>query len=519
MISDNQSIQELAALLIAHGVKDIVLCPGSRNAALTHTLSQTPQFQCHALTDERSAGFYALGISLSTGKATAVCVTSGSALLNLHPAVSEAYYQRVPLVVISADRPKAWIGQMDGQTLPQPGVFGSLVRCSVQLPEIHTDEERWYANRLINEALLSATQGEGGPVHINVPISEPFYEFHTECLPQVRVIRRHTLTEFLEQAWWLHREKCLIVVGQHPSSLHFPQGYTILSEHIGNQQQGIRGNLDALIANIPEDALEDFRPHLLITIGGHIVSKRFKQFLRNHPPQHHVHLSPTGEVTDTFQCLTDIVTCTGEEFCLAANIHDNPTQTKEAQTYAQMWECLADDVRMKEGKKTLSEEESAVRLLLSQLPQDAVLHLANSSAVRLAEKFPVREKVLVQCNRGVNGIEGSLSTAVGYATAQPDRQHFVVIGDLSFFYDQNAVWNTHLPQNMHILLLNNGGGKIFETLPIPDDSRSRDFICGRHHTSAEAACRQYDIRYLSGQERMAEFVASEQCTLLEINTI
>ena len=519
MISDNQSIQELAALLLAHDVKDIVLCPGSRNAAITHTLSQTHQFRCHALTDERSAGFYALGISLSTGKPAAVCVTSGSALLNLHPAVSEAYYQRVPLVVVSADRPQSWIGQMDGQTLPQPGVFGSLVRCSVQLPEIHTDEECWYANRLINEALLSTTQGEGGPVHINVPISEPFYEFHTESLPQVRVIRRYTLPEFLEQTWWLHREKCLIVVGQTQSPLKFPRGCTVLSEHLGNQQEGIRGNLDTLIANIPEDASEDFRPHLLITIGGHIVSKRFKQFLRNHPPQHHVHISPTGEVTDTFQCLTDIITCTGEEFCLAANIHDNPTQTKEAQTYAQMWERLADDVRIKEEKKALSEEESAVKLLLSQLPAKSVLHLANSSAVRMAEKFPLRKEVLVQCNRGVNGIEGSLSTAMGYATVQPDLQHFIIIGDLSFFYDQNALWNTHLPQNLHILLLNNGGGKIFEGLPIPDDPRSRDFICGRHHANAEAACRQYGIRYLCGQEWMADFVVSEQCTLLEINTI
>ncbi|MBR1787797.1 MAG: 2-succinyl-5-enolpyruvyl-6-hydroxy-3-cyclohexene-1-carboxylic-acid synthase [Bacteroidaceae bacterium] len=519
MISDNRSIQELAALLLAHGVKDVVLCPGSRNAALTHTLSQTAQFRCHALTDERSAGFYALGLSLSTGRPAAVCVTSGSALLNLHPAVSEAYYQQVPLVVVSADRPQAWVGQMDGQTLPQPGVFGSLVRCSVQLPEIHTDEERWYANRLINEALLSATQGGGGPVHINVPIPEPFYEFHTECLPMVRVIRRQTLPELLKQAWWLRREKCLIAVGQHPTALHFPQGCAVLSEHIGNQQEGIRGNLDALIANIPGDASEDFRPHLLITIGGHIVSKRFKQFLRNHPPQHHVHISPRGEVTDTFQCLTDIVTCTGEDFCLATQLQVPQPQAEEARAYTQMWEQLAEDVRMKEGKKPLTEEESAVRLLLSRLPKHAVLHLANSSAVRLAEKFPVREEVLVQCNRGVNGIEGSLSTAVGYATAQPDRQHFAVIGDLSFFYDQNALWNTRLPQNLHILLLNNGGGKIFETLPIPDEPRSRDFICGHHHASAEAACRQYGLRYLNGQEKIAEFVASEQCTLLEIKTI
>ena len=191
MYSDKKNILQLVALLIEHGVSNIVLCPGSRNSPIVHTLANHSFFNCHSVTDERSAGFFAVGLALHGGKPAAVCCTSGTALLNIHPAVAEAFYQKVPLVVISADRPAAWIGQMDGQTLPQPGVFGSLVKKSVQLPEIHTDQDEWYCNRLINEALLELNHHGKGPVHINVPISEPLFQFTTPELPKVRVITRY----------------------------------------------------------------------------------------------------------------------------------------------------------------------------------------------------------------------------------------------------------------------------------------------------------------------------------------
>ena len=191
MYSDKKNILQLVALMKAHGIRKIVLCPGSRNAAIVHTLTNIEDFTCYSITDERSAGFFAIGLSLQGGEPTAVCCTSGSALLNLHPAIAEAYYQQIPLIVISADRPAAWIGQMDGQTLPQPNVFGSLVKMSVNLPEIHTEEDEWHCNRLVNEAILETTHHGKGPVHINVPISEPIYRFTAKELPQVRVMTRY----------------------------------------------------------------------------------------------------------------------------------------------------------------------------------------------------------------------------------------------------------------------------------------------------------------------------------------
>ena len=191
MYTDKKNILQLAALLEAYGITRVVLCPGSRNAPIVHTLSNHPGFVCHAMTDERSAGYFALGLAMNSDKPDAECCTSGTALLNLHPAVAEAFYQKVPLIVISADRQAAWKGQMDGQPLQQPEVLRPLVKKSVNLPEIHTDEDEWFCNRLINEALLETNHHGKGPVHINVPVSEPLFNFTTETLPQVRVITRY----------------------------------------------------------------------------------------------------------------------------------------------------------------------------------------------------------------------------------------------------------------------------------------------------------------------------------------
>lgn len=306
------------------------MCPGSRNSPIVHTIANHPFFSCYPVTDERSAAFFAIGLALHGGSPAAVCCTSGSALLNIHPAVSEAFYQQVPLVVISADRPGAWIGQMDGQTFPQPGVFGSQVKKSVNLPEIHTDEDEWYCNRLINEALLELNHHGKGPVHINVPISEPLFRFTTEELPKVRVITRYQglnvydreYTGLIERLNNYNRR--MIVAGQMNLIYLFEKKYSKLlykhfawlTEHTGNKTiPGIPvKNFDAALYALPEEKLEKMVPDLLITYGGHIVSKRLKQFLRKHPPREHWHVSLSGEVTDLYGSLTTVIEMDPFEF-------------------------------------------------------------------------------------------------------------------------------------------------------------------------------------------------------------
>ena len=492
--TDKKNILQLVALLEAHGVTKIVLCPGSRNIPLVHTLSTHPSFKCYSVTDERSAGFFAIGLALNGGAPAAICCTSGTALLNLHPAVAEAFYQNVPLVVISADRPAAWIGQMDGQTLPQPGVFGTLVKKSVNLPEIYTDEDEWYCNRLVNEALLETHHHGKGPVHINVPVTEPIFRFTTETLPEVRVITRYQGLNIYDRDYndLIQRlnqyQKRMIIVGQMNLIYLFEKKYSKLlykhfawlTEHIGNQTiPGIPvKNFDVAIYAMDGEMQGKMAPELLITYGGHVVSKRLKKFLRNNPPKEHWHVSPDGEIVDLYGSLTTVIEMDPFEFLeKIAFLLENKTPQ-----YPLLWENFCKTLPQPELPYS---EMSAIGALIQALPQQCALHLANSSAVRYAQLFTVPATVEVCCNRGTRGIEGSLSTAVGYAAAS-DKLNFVVIGDLSFFYDMNALWNGNFGANLRILLLNNGGGEIFHTLPgLEMSGTSHKFITAVHKASAK----------------------------------
>lgn len=506
MFTDKRNILQLTALLSAHGVGKVVLCPGSRDIPIVQTLLNSGHMDCYAMTDERSAGFFALGLALHEGVPVAVCCTSGTALLNLHPAVAEAYYQQVPLVVISADRPSAWIGQMDGQTLPQPGVFGSLVKRSVHLPEIHTAEDEWYCNRLVNEALLELTHHGMGPVHINVPVGEPFFQLPVHALPSVRVIRRYTSLEQLASdgeslsAHFNRYERRMAVVGQTAPTVQADAAITDLlsgqmvwiAEQLGHH--AVPGApvemIDRLLASIDEAEMEALRPQLLVTYGGHVVSKRLKQFLRKHPPVEHWHVAADGAVVDLYGCLTAVIEMAPADFLaqLASLAAGSVT------AYSQQWKAM--ETALVPAVFAYSEMQ-VVGSVLRALPVPCVLHLANSSVVRYAQMFALSEGVEVLANRGTSGIEGSMSTAVGYA-AVSDKLNFVLIGDLSFFYDMNALWNDYCGNNLRILVLNNGGGEIFHSLPgLELSAEARRYVAGTHAATAKAWAVDRGFDYVS----------------------
>lgn len=466
MISEKPVVQELVALMLAHGITRAVLCPGSRNSPIVATLAGQPGVECRSVTDERSAGFVALGWAQQAQAPVAVVVTSGSAVLNLHPAVAEAFYRKTPLIVISADRPAAWVGQNDGQTLPQPGVFSTLVRFSAQVPE----DDAWHANRLINEALLEQRHRGGGPVHLNVPLTEPFFGMLEAPLPAVRIITRTETARMgaeeeeslLEEAAVLPRRLILLGQQHEPSpilaKLAAEKQFAVVGEHIANAPFADCSRPDTLIGPTPS---ADWSPELLITCGGDIISKRMKKLLRTHPPKAHWHISPDGEVVDTFCALTRVLEGEPDEFW---ELLDAFAEEGDA-AYRARWQA---------SPATLPEHEFSgmkfVGDLITHLPENSVLHLGNSSAVRYAQLFPLPAGVhKVLCNRGVNGIEGSVSTAAGYALGDPERLHFLIIGDLSMFYDLNGLLAAQQCDNLRILLLNNNEGGIFGSLPgMPD---------------------------------------------------
>ena len=462
MYSNKENVNILTALLVAHGIRHAVVCPGSRNAPIVHNLNECPDIKCYPVTDERSAAFYALGMTQALNEPMVVCVTSGTALLNVAPAVAEAYYQHRPLVVISADRPQQWIDQLDGQTLPQPDALGRFVRKAVSLPEPHNDEERWYCNRLVNEALIE----KYAPVHINVPITEPLFDFSTPALPAERKIElmpadisNVTLSHVCRM--FMQAKRPMLIAGQPMNPL-----------------------MDEAVVQIGDD--ESYVPDFVLYTGGSIVSKHLKRFLRKAKETWVVNRE--GDVTDTFMNLTHIIQGDGD--LVADMVRFNLEQ--QPHPFVQKWEALIADVRRKvETQEPADLQAAAVKYFEQKRGKDMV-HYANSMAIRLANIY---SKTPVYCNRGVNGIEGSLSTAAGFSVVT-DEKVFCVIGDLSFFYDQNALWNQNLRGNLRILLLNNGKGGIFEKLPGLEKSPARDrFVAAQHSATAEGICQQNDIYY------------------------
>lgn len=542
MYSDKENILQLVALMRAHRVKNVVVCPGSRNAPIVQTLTSCSDFRCHSAIDERSAGFFALGIAQKTGFPAAVCCTSGTALLNLHSAVAEAFYQKIPLLVISADRPAAWIGQMDGQTLPQPGVFGSLVKKSVTLPEPSDEEGKWYCNRLINEALLELERRNCGPVHINVPISEPLFQYTRKKLPSVRVIKRcGTLDMKMLFFPYIEKEvKVMLVIGQQKLAyvdrfvleMLAKKGIVVLAEHLANEQyEGIITNFDEVMYAHSDD--ENLAPDLVITVGGHIVSKRLKQFLRKVHPAEHWHVSADGEIADTFRCLTAVIEAYTDEFFMPCHGGDKLPESRK--DFLQYWNETSNKVKEQADRFTKFgfSDLGVMKAFLAKMPGWSVLHLANSSAVRNAQLFDLPQNTIVCCNRGTSGIDGSLSTAIGFAAGldeededENERLNFLVIGDLSFFYDMNGLWNPHVSPFMRILLINNNGGEIFRLLPgLKDAKDSLMYVSGVHQTNAEGIASSLGVTYLKArsneelEESFKEFLSEKRCPmLLEVAT-
>lgn len=540
MYSDNALVREVVALASAHSIRHAIVCAGSRNAPLAHSFAACPDIDAIQCVDERSAAFEALGMAEVLQEPVIVCVTSGSAMLDAAPAIAEAFYQEIPLILISADRPSCWIDQRDGQTMHQPYALAEFVRCSVQLPESGNIS---HANRLINMAYLAARGPVPGPVHINVPIDEPFFSCTTPDLPAPRVLHVEQPSGYEmshdARAEIMSARRILIAAGQMPADPETQTciarlgryGVVTIAEHLANLPSGTGAVTlaDPALAVLPEEESRSLAPDLVITIGGHIVSKRFKRFLRSLDTLSHWHTGPDDKAApDVFLHLTRLIRTDTNSFLQALEKilaeREQPLDGSFASCWHKQQESLASKVQAYFANEALPFSDLACMAhFFNTLPEGACLHLANSSPVRNAQFFPMPENTHVFCNRGVNGIDGSLSAALGNALAT-DRPVFCLIGDLSFFYDSNALWRQSLPGNLHILLFNNNGGNIFRTLPGLDSPYRDTFIAGSNGFSAKEQAKQAHLAYASARtaseldRELPGFVSSNTASLLEVCT-
>ena len=502
MYCTKTNANQLTALLIAHGIRDIVVCPGSRNGVLVHNFHAAPLLNAHPVTDERSAGFVALGLALATGKPAAVCVTSGSALLATLPAVSEAYYRHIPLIVISADRPQQWIGQMDGQTLPQQHALQPYAD-TYNIIEYQNETERWGNNRLINEALCRCFAPEPGPVHFNLPISEPLFSFTNPGLPCERVVKTcvaSATAPLPDEIVNLIAEAShpLLVVGQCEQReaeifdrLDNTGKMLVLTEL--TTPSALCRRTAFLEAN--DHLLYLYNPDVVVHIGGNFIGKAVKRLLREYLPFYLIRIDLSDTLCDTFCHLTHHVQANPID--AAAQLLYELPENKNVQKMS-----AALTLRTAEADAACLDalpfsDLTAMRLLAKRLERQegTVIHLGNSSVVRNAAWFFDSNRLRVHCNRGVNGIEGSLSTAVGHAlgTTWPV---WAVLGDLSALYDANALWNKQLPPNLRIVVFNNGGGQIFSRLPgLYCSEAAPELIAAAHGYSMQHIAAAFGLEY------------------------
>ncbi|RKS14417.1 2-succinyl-5-enolpyruvyl-6-hydroxy-3-cyclohexene-1-carboxylic-acid synthase [Flavobacterium sp. 120] len=531
--------QSIIEICLSKGITTIIISPGSRNAPLTIGFVSNPAFQCYSIADERAAAFFALGIAQQTKQPVVLVCTSGSALLNYYPAFAEAFYSQIPLIVISADRPQSKIDIGDGQTIRQENVFEnhSLYNANLQEDVSATNDLK------INEAINTAI-AQKGPVHINAPFEEPLYETVSELSVEVNTIASANVTQTISiedvsefATIWNNSTKKMILVGvNEPNTINEKiidsfakdESVVVLTETTSNlHHDTFISNIDTIITPFTHDDFENFRPEILVTFGGMIVSKRIKAFLRKYKPKHHWHID-SWRAYDTFGALTNHFEVNPNVFF---DVFLPLTNATESNYFKQLdavkaLRKLKSDIYL---DKIPFSDFKVFEKVIQCLPTNTQLQISNSSAIRYAQLIDVHPSIEVYCNRGTSGIDGSTSTAIGAAVSsygRDEKQTVFITGDIGFLYDSNALWNNYIPKNFKIILINNGGGGIFRILPGHEESPVfNTFFETSHCLTAEHLAKMYGFEYNIASDEAslatsltALYAQNEKPSILEIFT-
>ena len=528
--------KELAQIIIAacrqFEIQTVVISPGSRNAPLTIGFSNHKDFETLSIVDERCAAFFALGIAQQTLKPVALVCTSGSALLNYYPAIAEAYYSQIPLVVISADRPAHLIDIGDGQTIRQENVFKNHILYSANLKEFDAKN----SVKVLSKAFSLLRQVKG-PIHINAPFNEPLYETIAKMNDFRFIAEESDLQDTIDYenlaSQWNSAKKKMILVGVHspnaaleilldkvaddPSVLVF----TETTSNLYNKR--FVNSIDNLIFNLTEEEFTSLQPDILLTFGGMIVSKKIKKFLREYSPKEHWHVNEL-RAFDTYQVLSKHLKIDShsffKHFCELVD-YDNKS------TYESTWTHYKQRIREKHNHYIKTAPYSDLKVfeqVLKVIPDFSEVQFSNSAIIRYSQLFEMNSTITVFCNRGTSGIDGSTSTALGaaYATQKPTT---LITGDLSFFYDSNALWNNYIPTDVRIVIINNSGGGIFKIIPGPKKSTALRYFETPHCLTAEHLCTMFEFEYSTAhnlktlaEEVLGFYDKSDKPKVLEVFT-
>lgn len=555
MATHLQPIFDIAEVCAQRGIQHAVLCPGSRCAPLTLAFTNHSSITSRTFSDERSAAFIGMGLAQQTKSATALVCTSGGAAYNFAPAIAEAYFQQIPLLVFTADRPAEWIEQWDGQTIRQENIFGAHVKRSYNLPVDYSHPDSvWHIQRIVNEAITLAQTFPSGPVHINVPLREPLYPQAGEKIKfsrNVKIVEQEPVQIDLTKESKTNLgslltgfTRILVIAGQQENQ---PTLITAVTRFCEAHQATLVGDVisnfhaasttiryaDVFLAHAPDSIKTALQPDLVITFGKSVISKNLKQFLRKNAPAQHWHIQPAGIVPDPFQSLTRIINCEPKSFF--SGLANVPAITKfelqKKTNYTKLW--LAEEHRTQNNyqryfNQTSFHELAAVKSIIEALPSRCNLHVANSMSVRYVNLVGLSEKqkgVYLFANRGTSGIDGCTSTTVGHAL-NSDVPNILITGDLAFFYDRNAFWHNYKLPNLRVVVINNNGGVIFNLIDGPGQVAAKDeFFVTHQQLTAQHLANEFNHVYLSASTQkelthaLKEFYTFDgQTKILEIKS-
>lgn len=536
-------VQLIVDQLLAYDIRKVVVSPGSRNAPFSIAFDEHPEIETFVVHDERSAGFIALGMAQELGETIALCCTSGSACLNYYPAISEAYYRSVPLVVLTADRPAAWINHGDGQTIVQRDVFKNHILGSLELDEDLFEQKALETHQAELATLLSVTKSAWkGPIHVNVGLNEPLYQTVEKSQdfgkriaiePQQKRIDSAAMATIVQE---INQSKVLVLCGQMEQNPKLQQeliklasfpNIVVLVENTSNiQHERFIHCIDRTLNGF-DLSNEAFKPEILITVGGAVVSKRIKAYLRTAGIQKHYKIGAEFPEMDTYRSLSQSFTIAPSDFFEQLNEYE---LLANSHNFNGKWKAV-DIVAKDRSLDFISEFRSLTDMQVFQyiqdfLPEDSVLHLANSSVVRYAQLFDPLPGVRYESNRGTSGIDGSTSTALGAAIVHPSKQHVLISGDISFLYDSNALWYEPFPRNFKMLIIQNYGGGIFQIIPGPADSKQREKYFEAKQAKSPASIAQafgLQTKTISSLEELIEYLPlffdpSCETQVLEVQT-
>lgn len=488
--TDKTSCRILIELLKTHKITDVVISPGSRNTPLIIAAAREKSLTKTIILDERCAAFAALGMCLANNgeKPVALICTSGSALLNYAPAIAEAYYRNMPIIVISADRPIEWIDQDDSQTIRQYEALSNYVKKSYNIPTYcESDNLKWYVNRVVNDAIMTSNNGRKAPVHINIQIDEPLNKTITIEQSSPRYINMPIISRALSESFIntelyskIQNKRILIIAGfqncengnwvvnsnssnanDFENFITRHQNIVLFSESISNINisHSIQ-NIDRVLSSLSDAEKSALRPEIVITFGGALVSRLIKQYLRELNPEEHWHIGLTDTTIDCFQSITMRVEMHPKEFFSQINSIDGTKIVENS--YQEQWLKIAKRAEISHDQFVSNCnwcDLKAYSIILPQLRGN--LHLSNGTPIRYQQLFNYNNNIKsVNCNRGVSGIDGCTSTAIGHAIVGHEST-ILITGDLSAQYDIGALSINNIPCTFKLIVFCNGGGSIF----------------------------------------------------------